>query len=189
MAARSLNVVSRSLHRKLARIEALRAGATTEGERLAAEQARDRVLDRLDAEGHDSEGWAEQVLDGWRMAGPSPGASLDNGAEAPSLTEVRRRLEQWRTDQWSRERLQAWAAKVVDRVFLPDLPPDDPQGIAVEVVMQLSTLTQQPLYKKDLPALIAFVDAAETDPRAAWLGWFTYVESVDWEARKRRRRR
>jgi hypothetical protein len=48
-------------------------------------------------------------------------------------------------------------------------------------------MRNQPLYKSDIPALLAFLGAEEDDALGAWQTWFAHISAIDWSRRGRRR--
>lgn len=165
------------LRRKLLRIEALLAGATTDGEREAAARARERVLRRLNqrppppppAEGFTELPWA------------APGASL------PSREVLARVLAEWRAGERDADSVTRWAARVIDELVLPDLPPEHPDAARVEVLLVLAALHpgprrlgsrgRNPLRPGDLRPIRAFLRDQRRDWRAAWGAWFAHLEA------------
>lgn len=66
------------------------------------------------------------------------------------------------------------------------LPEDDPRSIGEEVVLQLELLHVQWITTEDIPAFLAFLEAAPGDATAAWLAWRAYWAGVDVDDRRRR---
>lgn len=152
---------------KLRRVEALRQGATTPGERAAAESARARLLERLEAapEPPLEIGSAEVVA--------SVDYDVPAGAGLPGIYTFGRVLRAWADGDLTREGVRAWASGVVGSTLLPICDLDDPRSLRVELLMQLSALDRQPLDPSDVPALLGFLQG-EAGP-AAWAAWFEWL--------------
>lgn len=173
------------LRRKLAAIEALHAGATTEGERLAAAEARHRVARRLLAVGgarrlHVHAAFRHAA----DLAPTEPDPLVEPPPELPSTEELRALLLGWRMGQRSARELGEWAARLCDQQLLPTVDVHDPRAARVEILLQLAAMRRQPLCRADVPAIEAFLLAEPGE--AAWRDWFAFLASVDWEARIRR---
>jgi len=180
----------RRLLQKLDRVEALRDGATTPGERAAAIGARERLLRRL-AEVMSDDHVHREILRGFAAAGRLHGAHLhvveDEPVELPSAACIAGEIGRWRDGELTRSQLAAWASRFVDKMVFPRHPPDDPRSIPIEVLLQLSCMRNQPLYKSDIPALLTFLGAEGDEALGAWQAWFAHVGAIDWRRRTRRR--
>ena len=155
---------SRKLLGRLRSIEALEAGATTEGERCAAQRARQRVLDRLQR--------APRI----EVDIVAPDVEEPDIMPMPTADEIIARLSAWFEVPEEAPAIRAWASEIVGRVLLPDLPPDDPQSIPVEVILHLSSMTQMPWDPVEIEGLLTFLSAPAGASRAAWHRWFAGVE-------------
>jgi hypothetical protein len=180
----------RKLLAKLDRVDALREGATTPGERLAATEARERILRRL-TRLMSNDHVQREVLRGFAAARRLHTGHLhvveDEPVELPTAECIADRVVQWRDGEVTRRRLAAWADRFVDKVVFPHYPPEDVRSIPIEVLLQLSCMRNQPLYKSDIPALLAFLGAGEDDALGAWHAWFAHVDAIDWTRRGKRR--
>jgi hypothetical protein len=176
----------KALLRRIRRVEALEAGATTEGERTAAARARARLVERL---GGDVPSGRLEPAEEIRFdpLAPPPGAHLDTRLQMPTHRTLIAKVEAWAKGELAGSELQAWAWRFVDGMLLPDLPASDVDAIRVEVILQLSSLEDQPLWIDDAPALTAFLRTPARSVDEGWAEWFRYVESVDWHARRRLR--
>ena len=65
----------------------------------------------------------------------------------------------------------------------PDYDSDDPRSIPIEVLSTLETLIAQRVFRADVPALLAFLDAPPGEERAAWNAMGRYWEAIDWDHR------
>jgi hypothetical protein len=186
MAMRTPAADRKSLLRRIRRVEALHAGATTEGERTAAARARARLVERLG--GDVPSGRLEPVEEiRFDPLAPPPGAHLDTRLQMPTHRTLVSKIEAWAKGDLSSAELSAWAWRFVDGMLLPDLPASDVDSIRVEVILQLSSLEDQPLWIDDAEALVAFLRTPKRAAEQGWAEWFRYVESVDWHARRRMR--
>lgn len=167
---------------KLRRVEALHAGATTDGEREAASRARARLVDRLGGDVPSGRLAPPPTID---PLAPPPGASLDTGLRMPMHKTIIKKVTAWQQGEMTDVQLERWARRYVDRMLLPDLPPDHIDSIRVEMVLQLSSLTRQPLLTDDVPAMVAFLSTKKRQVEEGWRAWFTYIESIDWHARRK----
>lgn len=158
------------LLQKLQRIEALKAGATTTGERGAASAASERVIERL------KKTPPEPIPQGISQVpmGPDP---ILRGPEPPTRSMILARLHAWKRGDLRSLQVWKWAALVVDKTLLPDAPPDHPDSVAVEVVMELSSWRHAPWFEGDVDALIVFLESPIDASREAWGRWFGYQES------------
>lgn len=157
---------AQALRRKLRRIEALLAGATTAGEREAAARARERVLQRMPP--------GESPL-------PPPGDGFTElpwaapGARLPDRAVLLRVLAEWRAGARDAASVTLWAARVVDEQVLPDLPPEHPDAPLVEVLLVLAALRRPSLRPADLKAIRAFLREHPQGWQAAWAAWFAHL--------------
>ncbi|MCK6505849.1 hypothetical protein L6R53_21090 [Myxococcota bacterium] len=163
------------LHRKLLAVEALHDGATTEGERLAAEQARERLLQRLSSRGLLRRAGVHHAFEQAAQLGAPDAEVLVEASEAelPTTEDLLLVLAAWRLGLRRRREVCAWASELCDRLLLPVVPVDDPRAARVEVLLQLAALRQQPLSTGDVPAIEAFLQAPAGP--AAWAAWFDFL--------------
>jgi hypothetical protein len=158
-----------ALLQRFARIDALRRGATTPGERLAAEQAQARVADQIAA---------QQARDPVRAFvhayvadlavppdDPPPQASL------PDDLEVRGALLRWEHDDLSDRDLARWAREVVDRVVLPR-DSADPAARRAELCLALASRRLGGLVREDLRGIRHFLDGGP------WEDWFALLATA-----------
>jgi hypothetical protein len=184
MATRTPTRDRKALLRRIRRVEALHAGATTEGERTAAARARARLVERLggDVPSGRIEPGEEIRFD---PLAPPPGAHLDTRLQMPTARTLVSKVQEWAKGDLSGSELQAWAWRFIDGMLLPDLPASDIDSIRVEVILQLSSLEDQPLWIDDAPALLEFLRTPKRSVEKGWADWFRYVETIDWHARRR----
>ncbi len=152
----------RKLQSRLARVRALAHGGSTPGERRAARLAEARLEARLR-----------------QSAPPVPldAALQPCGPEVvPPASALVAALRAWAAGERTAEDLAEEALALVDRVVLPDCPPDDPLSIRVEVVMLLTTLPNGPVCVRDVHALCRFLTAE--DPASAWAAWFDHLRGA-----------
>lgn len=173
------------LHRKLLAVEALHDGATTEGERLAAAQARERLLQRLAARGLLRRAGVHHAFEQAARLAPEDAEVLVEASEAelPSTEDLLLVLAAWRLGLRSRREVCAWASGLCDRLLLPVVPVDDPRAARVEVLLQLAAMRRLPLRAAHIPAIEAFLQA-EPGP-AAWQAWFHLLGEAATAARSR----
>ena len=149
------------LRQRLARVQALADRAATEGERNAALAAADRLRDRL-----------ATAVD------PMPADPLLDpvGRGWPTRTELREQVCAWMAGQRANAAVADWAQDHVGRWLLPDAEVHDPESIAIEVLLQLSTLHLGALEPaRDGAALLAFLDTAATDTEHGWRAWYRHL--------------
>ncbi|MCK6521364.1 hypothetical protein L6R49_07975 [Myxococcota bacterium] len=159
------------LLRRLRRAQSLAQRGATEGERAAAALAVDRLTRRIDAlpPGEDDE------------AEPKPRRGFDglpwaaDGAAAPDRAAVLARLQAWVKGAVPAEELRWWAAWVVDKCVLPELPPDDPESGAAEIVLHLASRHRPALRREDWPPMRALLTAPAEEMRAAWRAWLEHL--------------
>lgn len=171
------------LHRKLLAIEALHDGATTEGERLAAAQARERVLCRLVKLGLVRRAGVHAAFRHAAALGPEEVLVEAAEAELPTTEDLLAVLAGWRLGLRSRREVGRWAAALCDRLLLPCVEVHDPRAARVEVLLQLAAMRRQPLLPADIPAIEAFLCAEPG--QAAWTAWFQWLAGIDWKVRRR----
>ena len=155
----------KTLQRRLRAIEALIEGATTDGERQAAEKAKARLVARLDADDD-----ARKACGPWGWQ-PPDAAWVD----VPCERMVRGWLTSWAAGDTTTKELQKRASFYVDKVVLPLYDPSDVRSIPIELLLQLSSMKRQPLSPDDVPELLHFLDAPE-GAEAAWAAWFAFLE-------------
>ncbi|MFT4624890.1 MAG: hypothetical protein ACI8PZ_003556 [Myxococcota bacterium] len=170
----------RDLRARLAKVEALHAGATTDGEREAAARARQRLLTRLATLRRDDP-VARFVADHVASLAVPPTRAAPP-ARMPSVREVLGVLAMWESGDLTAASVQAWAELVVDRVDLPDAA-DHPAAVRAEVALQLAALHRIRLTPTDVPRVRRFVRSDGSSD--AWTRWFDLLSEV---ARRRRRR-
>ena len=161
-----VKVTERRLRERLDRVEALYRGATTPGEREAALRAGGRLLARIEKlrAGDPIVQFVREHLAALGVAPhpPPPPARL------PSERTLLGVLARWEAGDWSRERVHAWASRVVDRVTLP-ADPTDAGAPRAEVLLQLATLHHVDLRPCDVPGIRRFLR------RGDWRAWFDLV--------------
>jgi len=157
------------LRRRLERVVALHEGATTEGERRAAAEARDRLIARLERVRRDDPvvRFVHGHLRHLEVAGPPEPPEVP----LPSRREVASALSQWERGAWDDGRMQAWAARLVDAVDLPSHP-RAVGACRAEVLLQLAMLDRVPLHASDVPLIRRFLRTRD------WSGWFELVARV-----------
>lgn len=175
-----------ALRRKLLAIEALHEGATTEGERVAAAQARERVVARLLRLGLVRRASVHAVFRhaaGLGDLDDSPDPLVEEAqAELPTSEDLLMVLAAWRMELRTRHEVGEWAAHLCDRLLLPSVDVHDPRAARVEVLLQLAAMVRQPLVTDDIPVIEAFLRAEPG--QQAWADWFAWLASVDWKARR-----
>ena len=173
-----------TLRRKLAAIQALHEGATTDGEREAAAEARQRVAQRLVKVTGTRRLHVHAAFRHAADLGPEePDPLVEEAPELPTVDDLRALLLGWRMGQRSRRELCAWAAHLCDRLLLPSVEVHDPRAARIEVLLQLAAMGRQPLCRADIPAIEAFLLAEPGE--AAWRDWFDFLAGIDWDARSR----
>ncbi len=157
----------RRIRDRLARVEALERGATTEGERSAAAAARQRVLARL-ARIRAADPVAAFVAAHLGSLGV-PGDVPEPPAHLPDEAEIARVLRQWKAGDLDRHDVEAWAEAISDRVVLPT-EADHPLACIGEVLLQLAMLHRVALDVRDVPAILSFLEDRD------WRTWFAVLE-------------
>ena len=113
--------VERRLRERLARVEALHAGATTPGERAAAQKALERVVEKLGEVMAKDEVrrfvWAHVAS----LGVPEP-QHVRRERGMPTAAEVARALARWQRGDWGPREVHRWACRIVDAVVLPHHP-------------------------------------------------------------------
>lgn len=163
----------------LARIAALEHGGSTPGERAAARQARERLADRLG--GHDHGAATvhaeEMVAAGYpEVARRQQSVASPVSSEPPDAAEIARRVVRWQRGELSTSALRHWAARVVDRCILPELPIDDVRSIPGEVLLALAD--PRCLEREHADEVLCFLHTAPADAALAWRGWLAVLASV-----------
>lgn len=142
---------------RLVKVEALRRGATTPGEREAAERAQARLTTRIEAEK--------------AARAPAPEVELPSAA-MPEDAMVRAVLGRWEEQRVDDRELHRWARAIVDRVVLPR-DPADPTARRAELILALAGPRLSGLKRADLPAILGFLDGGE------WTAWFDLLVRAD----------
>jgi hypothetical protein len=167
---RSMATVSeRRLRERLERVEALHRAATTPGEQEAARRAGHRLLQRLEKLRADDPTvqFVRSHLADLGVAPPPPKPP----AKLPTERAVLGALARWESGDWPGERLHRWAARVVDRVTLPDDPSHE-GACRAEVLLQLAALHHVDLRPSDVPAIRRFLRVRD------WTAWFDLVATA-----------
>jgi hypothetical protein len=163
----------RRLRERLDRVRALQHGATTAGEREAARRAAARLVERLVDLGVDPA--PRPPLERW-------GPPTIPSAPMPSSRAVRAALARWQRGEWSDRRVRHWAARHVDRVWLPE-EHDHADACCAEVLLSLAGLHRTRLCPADVPAILSFLDAGD------WGAWFALLARAAGRAARRPERR
>ena len=160
-----------TLRRKLRAVEALHQGAQTEGERLAAAKAGQRLVRRLE-ETRKARAQATAALFEQDDEPLEPDPLTEETAELPPTEDLLGALAGWRMGLRTAGEVGAWAARLCDQLLLP----------SVEVLLQLAAMRRQPLLPQDIPAIEAFLQAPPGP--AAWAAWFQFLAGIDWKQRR-----
>ena len=157
------------LRRRLERVVALHRGATTEGERRAAAEARNRLVRRL------KKVRREDPVARF-VAGQLAHLSVARPPEPPSVPlpshrDVARALAAWEDGAWSDAEVQAWAEALVAAVDLPSDPRAEGARRA-EVLLQVAMLGRVPLQAEDVPEIRRFLRTGD------WEAWFGLIARV-----------
>lgn len=169
----------RRLRERLARVEALHAGATTPGEKAAARKALDRVIEQL------SQAMANDEVRRFVHAhvaslGVAEPQHVRKVRGLPTRAELDEILQRWRSLEWTGSQVQAWASHVVDSVVLPS-DPTHPAAARGEVLLQLSSWDLGHLQPTDVPRVQAFLGDGD------WASWFDLIAEAAQRAGRRRR--
>lgn len=157
------------LRQRLERVQALHDGATTPGERRAAERARDRLIRRLEAV-RDADPVARFVRDHVAAYGVAR-APEPPSVDLPSTREVLSVLARWEAGEIDDEAIGRWAADLVGAVDLPSHP--DALGAArAEVLLQLAMLDRVPLRRWHVTRIRRFLRSRD------WADWFQLLVAV-----------
>ena len=162
------NLTNHKLRQKLARLEALEEGASTAGERIAAQHAKKRIQQRL-LQSSETEFWKEDNTS-------SVEDVLFNSETPPTRLEVIEKLKHWQNDNMTQKDVMSWARNLVDKVFFDEIPPEHPDSIPIEIIMVCSAMDRRRWSKHDIVALMEFATSAPEDPLHAWKQWFAHVE-------------
>jgi hypothetical protein len=162
------------LYRKLHSIQALEKGATTPGEKTAAVKARKRLLRKLNQQGIllDTRHLFERHYEPSLVNDP-----IHSDMALPSHEELMKKLVGWRVGDLGSEHIQSWAADIIDKMVLPNPPPDNPESIQVEVIFELSSLHQRTWEMCDIDELQIFLKTSVNDSMGAWRRWFAHIEA------------
>ena len=152
--------------RRLRQVIALRDRAATEGEREAADRARLRLLERLGRMPEVDPGHSRVVVGGM---GPLPESHPE--VSFPEEAELREILLAWERGAVDRRQLARWAGWLVDKLVLPEVPPDDPAALQTEIILQLAIRRRCPIRVEDVPAILGFLEMAPREGLLAWLEW------------------
>lgn len=154
------------LRRKLSRIEALEKGASTDGERIAAQKAKQRIQLRLrqsreDISLVDDKPFVEDLIFSSEMT--------------PTRFDVIGKLKSWQNGDITQKDVISWARNVVDKVLFDEVPPEHPDSIPIEAIMICSAMDRRTWSEYDISALLEFVTSSPEDVSQAWKQWFAYV--------------
>jgi len=153
----------------LAAVEALEGRGATAGERDAARLARERLERRLEASAAPPPtSLAEELEARGHLRPPSAAAVVEEREiRLPGRTALARRVASV-LDGGDAGSLRRWAARLVDRVVLPDLPADDPGSVVPEVIVSFAGAEPS---ERHLEAALRFLAAAPEDTARAWAEW------------------
>ena len=166
----------RRLRERLARVEALHRGATTDGEREAAAKALERVALKI-VEVRSKDEVARFCAAHVASLGVPGRRNVDQGGRAPTAAEIRAMLLAWTRGDVSRRRVRAWAQKICDRVVFPADPMAD-GACRGELLLQLADLDRIGLTPADVPAMLAFLDHRD------WHAWFELLATAARSSRR-----
>jgi hypothetical protein len=155
------------LRRRLLHTERLARDGATEGERAAARAAAERLRARIAGVGPgaaavEAPPWDEPLTD---EVAP---------ADLPSRRTLRAWLSAWSAGRIGADEIRARAARFVDGAVLPDLPPDDPDGVVVELLLVWAG-APGPGSAADRAAARAFLDTPPEHTRAGWEAWLAQL--------------
>ena len=151
-----------ALWRKLKRVEALSRGATSPGERRAANAAAERLKSRLAkvrAADPIAKACREEIAD--LTVPPTAG---HRQRAMPRERDLRSVLARWEGGDWSLRRVTRWAAKAVDEVTMPE-DSSHPDARIAEVLLVLAQRGHG-LRPGDVPDIRRFLRGA------SWEMWF-----------------
>ncbi len=153
---------------KLAAVEALEGDGSTDGERVAAARARERLEARLAADPPVPRAFAEELEAGHHLRAMESRVRDHAAPEPPDRDELRLRIAACRDGRLNPVELSRWAARWVDAAVLPDVPHDDPASVAPEVLLVLASA---PPTEAVCRAMLAFLDTDATGTVSGWRGW------------------
>jgi len=161
---------------KLAAVEAVEGRGATAGEREAARQARLRLEERLASDPQLPTAFAEEMAHGAHLQ-PAPSTQPPAGRRRtlPASEELAARLQTVQGCPQSSVVLSRWAARLVDGVVFPQLPPDDPASVVPEVLLVLAA---GPPSTPMVDSMIRFLQALPEASCEAWRHWFNDLETV-----------
>ena len=161
------------LRRRLLHTERLAREGATDGERAAARAAAERLRARIGLSTpppeEDAAAWDEPLTD---EVAPQ---------DLPSRATLGAWLDDWAAGRAGAADIAARAARFVDGAVLPHLPPEDPDGVVVEVLLVLAG-AQGAWAPSDLAAVHAFLGTPPSATRAGWL-YFGAVRQMPWPRR------
>ena len=156
-------------YRKTSKIEALQQGHCSDGERIAAHNAKERIQHRLrqsretEFSEEDASDFVEEMIFRTEMH--------------PTRLEVIAKLKRWQNGEWSQKDLVRWARSVVDKVFFDEISPEHPDSIPVELIMICSAMDKRVWCQADIAALMDFAQSSPEEPLKAWKQWFAHVDA------------
>jgi hypothetical protein len=154
------------LRRRLLHTERLAREGATDGERAAARAAAERLRARIGLSTpppeEDAAAWDEPLTD---EVAPQ---------DLPSRATLGAWLDDWAAGRAGAADIAARAARFVDGAVLPHLPPEDPDGVVVEVLLVLAG-AQGAWAPSDLAAVHAFLGTPPSATRAGWADWLAHL--------------
>lgn len=155
---------------RLAAVEALEGRGATAGERDAARRARGRLEERLEALVPPLPTSLAEELDahGHLQQPEATAVAEEQTVRLPDRRALARRIAAVLDGREDTESLRRWAARLVDRVVLPDVPADDPGSVVPEVIASFAGADPS---QRHLEAALRFLAAAPEDTARAWAEW------------------
>jgi len=95
-------------------------------------------------------------------------------------------LIQWQNDQLTTGEVHRRAEELAEEINNEkEYSRTEPDSIPAEVIQQLEILNHQLLIKKDIPAMLEFLNTQPGNEAKGWLVWETYWKSINFNERKR----
>ena len=160
--------VATRISRRLERAEALRDRATTEGERLAAEAACERLQKRL-VHQLERDPVRRHVLAEFDAL-IEDDAPVRTNTMRPWRDQLLKQLARWEDGSLGDLGLRRWAQEVVDRNVLPS-DPNDTQSFWADVVLQLASDRRGVVRAQHVPKLRRLLRQKGPPPWEDWFGW------------------
>jgi len=95
-------------------------------------------------------------------------------------------LSKWKSGEYYEKQVHELAEKLLGSLNeIPNYPNYNYYSIEIEVILNLDVLNYQLITVEDVDSMLEFLYTKKGDELESWKKWGDYMDSIDWEKRKR----